>query len=204
MEYVAAERPDLTLLTGDICEARALLPALREFTAACSGSVATVATLGNWERWARKHPERIQQAYQDAGAELLVNQSMVVPLRESRIALVGLDDMRSGQPDLSLALQGTEAAELAIWLFHSPGYADRIPVGFGTRPALMLSGHTHGGQVRLPLVPPVTPIGSGRFLAGWYRDTFAPMYVSRGIGTSEIRARLRCPAELVFFTLRPA
>jgi predicted MPP superfamily phosphohydrolase len=47
-------------------------------------------------------------------------------------------------------------------------------------------------------------VGSGRFVAGWYRDTFAPLYVSRGIGTADIRARLFCPPELPIFTLRRA
>jgi predicted MPP superfamily phosphohydrolase len=65
-------------------------------------------------------------------------------------------------------------------------------------------GHTHGGQIRLPPIPAVTPPGSGRFVAGWYRDTFAPMYVSRGIGTTEIRARFLCPPEAPLFTLRRA
>src|SRR2546430_12988376 len=70
------------------------------------------------------------------------------------------------------------------------------------RPAAVLSGHTHGGQMRLPFYTPYTPYGSGRFVAGWYRDTLAPLYVSRGIGTVGIPARLFCPPELPIFTLR--
>jgi predicted MPP superfamily phosphohydrolase len=50
----------------------------------------------------------------------------------------------------------------------------------------------------------VKPEGAGRFLEGWYRDTFAPLYVSRGVGTTGIPARFRCPAELPIFTLRAA
>lgn len=202
MGYVAAERPDLTLMTGDMCENNPSLPALRDFTQACQGNAATVATLGNWERWIRKRPEKLRAVYEAGGGELLINQPSLIELRGSRIAIVGLDDPRHGKPDPALALRGTEGADLSIWLFHTPGYADIIPSGLGVPPALMLSGHTHGGQIRIPFVPPVTPVGSGRFLEGWYRDTFAPMYVSRGIGTSEIRGRFRCPAELVFLTLR--
>ena len=71
-------------------------------------------------------------------------------------------------------------------------------------PAFILSGHTHGGQIRLPFVPAYTPEGSGRFVAGWYTDTFAPLYVSRGIGTTTIPARFGCPPELPIFTLRRA
>ena len=74
---------------------------------------------------------------------------------------------------------------------------DRFPA-----PAAILSGHTHGGQIRLPFYAPYTPYGSGRFVAGWYRDTLAPLYVSRGIGTVTIPARLFCLPELAVFTLR--
>ncbi|MDF3052068.1 MAG: metallophosphoesterase, partial [Geminicoccaceae bacterium] len=52
--------------------------------------------------------------------------------------------------------------------------------------------------------PPVKPIGAGRFLEGWYYDTVAPLYVSRGVGTTGIPARFLCPAELPVFTLRSA
>ena len=81
--------------------------------------------------------------------------------------------------------------------------ADLVPAGV-PRPALLLSGHTHGGQIRLPGVPAFTPPGSGRYVAGWYLDPPAPLYVSRGIGTADIRARFRCPPELPVFRLLPA
>jgi hypothetical protein len=91
-----------------------------------------------------------------------------------------------------------------IWLVHAPIFAEKPPEGVTARPAVLLAGHTHGGQIRLPLLPPLKPVGAGRFLEGWYRDTFAPLYVSRGVGTTGIQARFRCPAELPIFTLRAA
>jgi len=69
------------------------------------------------------------------------------------------------------------------------------------RPAAILAGHTHGGQIRLPFYTPYVPYGSGRFVAGWYKDTVAPLYVARGVGTVGIHARLFCPPELPVFTL---
>jgi uncharacterized protein len=69
----------------------------------------------------------------------------------------------------------------------------------------VLAGHTHGGQVRLPLVPVFwLPHGSGRFLEGWYTERGSKMYVSRGIGTSILPIRFRCPPELSIITLSPA
>ena len=60
--------------------------------------------------------------------------------------------------------------------------------------AVLLAGHTHGGQIG-SLLPPVKPVGAGRFLEGSYRDTAVPLYVSRGVGTTGIPARFRCAAE---------
>ncbi len=87
-------------------------------------------------------------------------------------------------------------------MIHAPGYVDGVPRDLASRPAAILAGHTHGGQVRLPFYTPYTPTGSGRFVAGWYRDTVAPLYVARGIGTIVIPARFFCPPELPIFTLR--
>src|SRR5437870_2194984 len=100
------------------------------------------------------------------------------------------------------ALAGVGARDVAVWVLHGPGYVDELPQSIAPRPALLLAGHTHGGQIRLPGFTPVLPVGSGRFVAGWYRDTLAPLYVSRGIGTVFVPARLFCPPELPVFSLR--
>jgi uncharacterized protein len=117
---------------------------------------------------------------------------------------VGLDDPVEGSPDIIRARRGLATGRLEVWLVHAPGFVENHLGRLGASPAVVLAGHTYGGQIRLPLLPPVTPSGSGRFVAGWYRDTFAPLYVSRGIGTVTMRARFRCPPELPIFTLRPA
>ncbi|HEU0012912.1 MAG TPA: hypothetical protein VFQ45_04475, partial [Longimicrobium sp.] len=71
-----------------------------------------------------------------------------------------------------------------------------------SRITLMLSGHTHGGQVNLFGWAPVLPRGSGRYVRGWFRDPGAiPLYVSRGIGTSQYPVRLGSPPELALFDI---
>jgi predicted MPP superfamily phosphohydrolase len=117
---------------------------------------------------------------------------------------VGLDDPVEGAPDLETARRNVIPGSTEIWLVHAPGYLEQPPAGTSARPALLLAGHTHGGQIRIPLLPPVKPTGAGRFLEGWYHDTYSPLYVSRGVGTTGIPARFLCPAELPIFTLRPA
>jgi len=204
MTLVGSERPDVVLFTGDLAESPDQLDAVQSMIEACRGRLATVATLGNWEHAVGITPTMMDRTCRAAGASFLLNESLVLTIGGARLALVGLDDPRSGDPDPLKALSGVSEDAVAIWGFHAPGYADELVGQAIPRPALLLAGHTHGGQIRLPPFPAVTPTGSGRFVAGWYRDTFAPLYVSRGIGTADIRARFLCPPEVEFFRLRRA
>jgi uncharacterized protein len=133
-----------------------------------------------------------------------VNAHREIRVDGASLVLVGLDDPVMGRPDARQARTGDRPDGVEIWLVHAPGFVSRQHGYLSRPPALVLSGHTHGGQIRLPLLPALTPPGSGRFVEGWYRDTLAPLYVSRGIGTTTIPARLRCPPELPIFTLRRA
>jgi predicted MPP superfamily phosphohydrolase len=204
MELMPGLAPDLTVLTGDYVESVAQLDQLGPFLKACQGSLGTVLTIGNWEHQVKVQPDDLRRIAEGAGAAFLFNETHVVRRGDAALAVVGLDDPRAGTPSPEQALPDVPSGAPTIWAFHAPGYADLIPPARYPRPDLMLAGHTHGGQIRLPLFPAVTPPKSGRFVAGWYRDTFAPLYVSRGIGTSGIRARFRCPPEISLFSLRPA
>jgi len=203
LSHLRRERPEIVVMTGDITERAAALPQVEAFARAARGSLATVATLGNWEYHGGAAPGAAA-AYRAAGAELLVNAHRVVQVGQESVHLVGLDDPVMGEPDLLSARASLETGGVEIWLVHAPGIVKRLPSFGSANPALVLAGHTHGGQIRLPLVPALTPQGSGRFVAGWYRENSGPLYVSRGIGTTTIPARLRCPPELPIFTLRTA
>jgi predicted MPP superfamily phosphohydrolase len=201
---LARERPDVVLLVGDICNRRDDLSTLVSWARQARGTRATFATLGNWEHDAGIDRRSAERAYGQVGVELLYNSSARVTAGEGRAALtiVGIDDPVLGEPDVAAAVRGLDATDPTIWALHAPGYVDGIPRDQFPRPAAILAGHTHGGQVRLPFYTPYTPYGSGRFVAGWYADTLAPLYVSRGIGTVMLPARLFCPPELPIFTLQ--
>ena len=199
--YLRRERPEIVVLTGDIIENHRALPRVAEFARYVRGSIATVATLGNWEYYSQAIPP-LAEVYSEARVELLVNARREVAVGDTSIVLVGLDDPVMGRPDIHRARAGLAAGGVEVWLVHAPGIVSHRLQHDEASPAFLLAGHTHGGQVRLPFVPAVTPTGSGRFVAGWYRDTFAPLYVSRGVGTTTIPARFRCPPELPIFTLR--
>lgn len=204
LEHIRRERPEIVVLNGDMTESAQAIGTVGEFVRSARGSLATVAVLGNWEYRAGVVGARARAVYRAADVDLLINESRLLEIGGSSIALVGLDDTLSGHPDLAAARRGLGSDAVEIWVVHEPAFADQIPDERSNKPALLLAGHTHGGQIRIPFLPPFKPVGAGRFLEGWYRDTAAPLYVSRGVGTTGIPARFRCPAELPIFTLRRA
>jgi predicted MPP superfamily phosphohydrolase len=112
--------------------------------------------------------------------------------------------MRYGKTDAAAAARGLDPVVPQIWLLHEPAQLDGAAWPDGPPPLLTLAGHTHGGQIRCPGVPPILPQGSGRYLAGLYQTRRGPFYVSRGVGAATPRMRVLCPAELPIFELRRA
>jgi predicted MPP superfamily phosphohydrolase len=204
LEHLHREKPDIVLLTGDMTESGRALNQVREFAAEARGRLGTVALMGNWEYRAGVAGSPIEEMYRSIGVTLLVNQSTTIDVSGVPLTIVGLDDAVLGHPDLWTARKQVVPNSSEIWLVHSPVFVSKPPVGVSARPMMLMAGHTHGGQIRIPFLPPYTPVGAGRFVEGWYYDTFAPLYVSRGIGTTTLPARFRCPAELPIFTLRAA
>lgn len=202
LDLLNQERPDIVLLTGDMTESLGALDAVRTFAAEARGSLATVAVLGNWEYRVGAVGDLALDTYRSAGVDLLVNESRTVDVGGVPLTLVGLDDPVSGLPDVSKARRSVVPGSTEIWLVHAPGVVEKLLARTQAPPAFVVAGHTHGGQIRIPFLTAVKPTGSGRFLEGWYYNTLSPLYVSRGVGTTGIPARFRCPAELPVFTLR--
>jgi predicted MPP superfamily phosphohydrolase len=204
ISLIRAERPEIVVLTGDQCETADGIAELSAFVSEARGSVAMLAVLGNWDYRGGSVGEVAGLAYEAAGAILLVNRHAIIQRGGAALAFVGLDDLLSGKPDLAAASAGVPGDAPVVLLAHEPGPADDpLPAGVPS-PILTLAGHTHGGQIRIPGLPARTPIGSGRFLAGWYQAAWGRLYVSRGIGTADIRARFFCPPEVPIFRLRSA
>ena len=87
--------------------------------------------------------------------------------------------------------------QISTLLAHCPETRDIAQKLLTSPPNLILSGHTHGGQIAPGGFPLITPPGSGNYVSGWYCDNGPPMYVSRGIGTSLLPLRLGSPPELI-------
>ena len=117
------------------------------------------------------------------------------------VFLGGVDDLYFGQPDAALALRHAPAGAARLLMSHNPDYLADAPPNVD----LMLSGHTHGGQVRLPLVGAlVVPSRYGqRFAQGWITSGDMRGFVSRGLGLTTLPFRNLCPSEIVLLDLHP-
>ena len=193
---VAELRPDLLLLTGDSIDRRDRLPQLADFLAELPASTHALAILGNWEHWAGVDLRALDTVDGRRGIQLLRNESVALSFPAGQLLVTGLDDLVGGRPDAGVAMRGVVPAVTHLLLAHCPAQRDMIG---NLRPNLVLSGHTHGGQVRIAGWAPFVPQGSGRYLSGWYRGGGPDLYVSRGLGTSVVPARIGAPPEIAVF-----
>jgi predicted MPP superfamily phosphohydrolase len=149
----------------------------------------------------------IRNALEDNGITVLRNDYLPLERGGARVWLAGLDDPFLGQPDIEATVPAAirnQRNEPVILLCHEPDYLDvvaRQPAGQAVN--FVLSGHTHGGQVRLPFLPAfhLPPMGH-RYVEGWFQVGRMRLYVNRGLGTVGVPFRLDCPPELTLFTLR--
>ena len=198
-------RPDLVLLGGDLVSAR-----LEEFSPFASAfrllkaPLGVFAVLGNHEHYAGE-PERLRRLLEETGVRLLHNAAVSLERGGGTLILAGVDDLHSGDPDLEGAL--AEAKALAqsgsrppvILLSHNP---DLFFEAAGRGVSLVLSGHTHGGQVRIPGLPVLVRMSRYRLDEGRYTADGAELVVSRGLGATGLPLRWNCPPEAVLLELR--
>ncbi len=193
------ESADLVVITGDLVTRGWSKDAVACFLSALPDApLGRFAILGNWEHWSGVRAGPWRRLLAGHGVQLLVDEvAGAGPLR-----VLGTDDMLAGSPDLRrLRDQLTAASAPTLVLSHSPALFPAL-ARRGAR--LVLSGHSHGGQVDLPLLGPLwVPRGTGGYVAGWYREAGAHLFVHRGVGWSIAPLRLGCPPELAHIHLRP-
>ena len=204
LETLHDSRADVIVFTGDMLDRRVDLWQLETFLRECPPGARRFAILGNWEYEAGVPREALERLYDGHGIELLVNRSVEFSTAGTRVRITGLDDLRAGVPDMIAALRDATPTPNHLLLAHCPLSRDVVTMPTDHPVDLLLAGHTHGGQVAPFGLALTLPSGSGRYVAGWYRDAGPPMYVSRGIGTSLIPVRLGATPELVRFEWRLA
>jgi uncharacterized protein len=198
-ECVAGERPDLLALTGDFVSydhAIAELPGVLAPLAGASFPLGIYAVPGNHDYW--EGLPAIRRALEPLGVTFLVNAHRALRQGDASLVVAGVDDMWDGQPDLPGALAGAPAGSFTLLLSHCPDTADEAAQhGVGVQ----LSGHTHGGHMRLPWLGSFClPRYGWRYAVGHAHVGATQLYVSRGIGGMPLR--LGCPPEATIITLR--
>jgi predicted MPP superfamily phosphohydrolase len=155
------------------------------------------AVLGNHDF--ETDPLHVTRALQAESIRTLANQSIAIERNGGRFWLAGINDVISGTADLGKTLRGIPPSEPVVLLAHEPDFADvacRFPVD------LQLSGHSHGGQVRLPLLPALyLPEMARKYVLGSYRVGKMSLYTNAGLGTVTIPVRLNCPPEITLLML---
>lgn len=156
---------------------------------------------GGWENSCDVVGERFEAFCEEAELTPLVNDSATIELAGQRLNLVGLDDPEGGHPDLAAALVGADPAAPNVVLVHRPDLFDSV----AGEADLVLAGHSHGGQVRLPGLGPLwLPQGCRRYNDGVYRRNGTTLSVNRGVGTTLAPLRLMCPPEIALVRLQGA
>jgi uncharacterized protein len=191
--------PDAIVLGGDVIDFQAprdLAPLMTQLER-LRAPQGTFMVLGNHEHRHAGGARDFVALAGTAGVTTLHNAGVSLP---GGLYLAGIDDLRDGRPDVGASLRSRPAGAPVLLASHNPDVLPRLPAGVD----LVLSGHTHGGQVVLPLVgAPVTSSRYGqRFLSGWV-DAPVPAYVSRGLGVGVLPVRWNCPPELTLVTLLP-
>jgi hypothetical protein len=199
VKAINAESPDVFVLAGDTIDKRGNEGLVRVL-GSVSVRLAKFASLGNWEYLGKLNLRRLRDEYEKAEISLLMNDVSEF----GDLTIVGLDDLVEGSPDYQLLGNSSFAKSPVLVVSHCPASFDRIAESFRC-PTVVLSGHTHGGQIAPFGVVLHTPEGSGPYVRGWYQKGRHLMYVMRGIGaTPGLPFRIGARPELLVLDLLPA
>lgn len=212
LRRASAMRPDLICVTGDMLTDAdtQYLDVLRSLIGELRAPLGVFAVLGNHDYNVYLPPERtgekalgevgdrVEAALRAGGAEVLRNRCVRVTAPGGALQLVGVDDLWSGFYDPRRAFAGADASLPTITLAHNPDTIDELrhaPTDW------ILSGHTHGGQVRVPLLgAPILPTRHRELDAGEFEIDGRRMYVNSGLGYLR-QVRFNCRPEITVFTV---
>ena len=199
---VNAEKLDLLLLGGDyVTSSSSVLAPLARILEKARASHGVFAVMGNHDGW-HAGREVTRRIFEKAGISFLINENSQLHLKGEKLAIAGTDFVWLGKPDPEAALKGIARDTPVLALVHEPDYFDEM---IARRDILLqLSGHTHGGQCRVPLMgfAPAKVKHGEKYIYGHHASGGSNLFVTRGVGTTGLRVRFACPPELAVLTLR--
>lgn len=192
-------RPDMFLLTGDyVSHEREYIAPVAAELGKLKAKYGTYACLGNHDHWT--DADLVTHLFRGEGINMLVNQGLRFEARGASFWLAGVDDYMVGKTDVPAALRGSYPDEMKLLLAHNPVIfrdAERLGVD------LTLSGHTHGGQIKLR-DEEKRILRRRKLKSGLHRRRNSQIYITRGIGTVVLPVRYQCPPEISLLELRTA
>ncbi len=212
MGLISRREVDTCLITGDVTAQPRASDIFRRVCSVIRHRDPIYMIIGNSEHKPWIDSEMLISALSFDGLHIIINSSLAIQREDQRMMLVGVDDAFSNLVDVEAAFAGVDPNDFIIYLTHCPS---TTPDGIEHGADLILAGHTHGGQVRLPGIDALwthmrankrlndglyTPSALKRILL---KDVgTSTLFVNRGVGTSRIHIRLFCPPEIAFITLR--
>lgn len=204
VEATRREKLDLILLAGDFLDSDpAVLKPLLTYLEKLSANHGVFAVLGNHDGW-NTGRAMMRREFEKAGISFLINRHSRLSIKGESLAVAGTDFVWRGQPDPARTLRGVAGHTPVIAMVHEPDYFDVMAAHRDV--LLQVSGHTHGGQCRVPVVgyAPVTVKHGKKYNYGAFTRGDSNLFVTRGVGTTGPRIRFSCPPELAILTLRAA
>lgn len=201
VDLILSEDPDIVLLGGDYISDSVryldrLGPAISKIAIAAQHGV--FAVMGNHDLSLSRR--KVSGFLQEFGIQVLKNEAARLRVNDHPLWIVGVDDTLLGTPDLAIAMNAVPAGQPKIVLWHEPAFANET-ANYGA--ILQLSGHSHGGQVKFPGLPPLWVPPHGKpFPAGLAFVQGMPVYTSRGIGIYRPPVRFNCPPEATVVTFQ--
>lgn len=212
MSIIGGREVDSCVITGDVTAEPRASDIFRRVCSVIRHRDPIFLVLGNSEHKPWLDTPLLVDALSFDGIRILVNSSDAVQRGDQRIRIVGVDDAYSRLDDTGSAFTGVANTDFVIFLTHCPSVT---PQAIDRGADLILAGHTHGGQVRIPAVAPLwthmranSALNSGLYpperLSRILRRQVSgsTLFVNRGVGTSRIHIRFLCPPEVVYITLR--
>ena len=195
--------PDIVLLAGDfviqgVVGGEFVSPELAAGALSkLTPSFGSFAVLGNHDWWL--DPKRVETALSLNGITMLEDKSTALSINNCQFHLVGISDFWEGPHDIEQAFSQVPDGATSIAFTHNPDVFPNMPLGF----SLLIAGHTHGGQVYIPVVGrPIVPSEYGsRYAAGHIEEGGHSLYVSSGVGTSILPVRFLVPPEITVLNL---
>ncbi len=190
-------KPDMFVLTGDyVSHETEYIEPVAKVLGELKSEFGTFACLGNHDHWT--NPEMITNSFRAAGITMLINEGLRFEARGASFWLAGVDDHLVGKTDLPASLKGSYADEMKLVLAHNPVIFRQA---VKEKVDLILSGHTHGGQVKIRdeekrILP------RRKFTNGLHERKDTQIYITRGIGTVVLPIRYQCPPEISLIELQ--